>query len=132
MSTNERKSTLILASIFIWMERYTLKLIPFDVVYAFILANIAFYLLGIAEASDIRQINFGMIVIIMAFVAVGTIATKLDATALISSSIAHLCGSLGGYWASFATLLFSIAGICLGFITKSHLLTNTSKGRTRY
>ena len=109
MSNNERICTVMLISIFAWMGLYTLKVIPFDVVYAFILANVVFYLLGIADASDVRQINFGMTVVVMAFVAVGTVATQINATALISSGIAHLFGSLSGYWASFATLLFGTA-----------------------
>ncbi len=106
MSKNEKIAACTLCGIFLWMLLNTLRIIPFDVVYAFILANIFLFSLGIATTEDVKNVNYSITFVVMAFVAVGTVAGKIGATSLVTAGVASVLGSLGTYWASFGTAVF--------------------------
>ena len=106
MSRNEKIGAVLLASLFIWMLLYPIH--KLDIAFAFIICNVLFFVLGIAEDTDVKNANFSMFAVVMAFVAVGTVANALQLTGLISSGIASIFGGLGHYWATLGTLLFGV------------------------
>ncbi len=106
MGRNEKLSAILLVMLFVWMIIYPLH--KLDIAYAFIAANVILFVLGIADDNDVRSANFSMFAVVMAFVAVGTVANALQLTTLISSGIASVLGQMGHYWATLGTLLFGV------------------------
>ncbi len=106
MSRNEKISAVLLIGLFAWMILYPLH--KLDIAFAFIGANVLFFVLGIADDGDVRNVNFSMHAVVMAFVAVGTVATSLELTTLVSSGIASVLSGMGHYWATLGTLLFGV------------------------
>lgn len=106
MSKNEKISAVLLAVLFIWMLAYPLH--KLDIAFAFIAVNVIFFILNIADNTDVNNANFGMFAVVMAFVSVGTVAASLELTGLVSGGIASLLGGLGHYWATLGTLLFGV------------------------
>ena len=107
MSRNEKISGVLLAMLFIWMIIYPLH--KLDIAYAFIAANVILFVTNVAKDDDVKSANFSMYAVVMAFVAVGTVANSLQLTTLISSGIASILSHLGTFWAPLGTLIFGTA-----------------------
>ena len=104
----EKICAAVLFGVFVWMLFYSLGFLKFDVVYAFLCANILLFVLNIADQEDLKSINVGTLVVVMAFVAVGSVATSIQATALISTGVSSIFGGIGNYWSSLGSLLFGV------------------------
>lgn len=106
MSHDEKISAVLLVVLFVWMIIYPVH--KLDIAYAFIAVNVVLFVLGIGDDGDVKSANFSMFAVVMAFVAVGTVANSLQLTTLISSGIASVLSHMGTYWATLGTLLFGV------------------------
>lgn len=103
----EKLCAFALVILFGWMLSQPLH--GLDIVYGFVFVNVMLFVLNIADDKDVRNVNFSMHAVVMAFVAVGTVANSLQMTAIISGGVGSLFGHLDNYWATLGTLLFGTA-----------------------
>lgn len=107
MSRNEKICGALLIMLFVWMIAYPLH--KLDIAYAFIAANVILFALNVAKDEDVTKANFSTYAVVMAFVAVGTVATSLQLTTMIAGGIASVLSHLGSFWAPLGTLVFGTA-----------------------
>ena len=106
MTKSEKICLVMLVVLFGWLFAYSFGVLKLDIVYGFILVNTICFLLGIAEEKDVTRLSWGIFAVVMAFVSVGTIATQLQLTNIISSGIASVFSGVGPVIGSFCSLLF--------------------------
>lgn len=110
MSVEEKKLCVVVVLLFVYL--FTVKLHGLDMVYGFVAAVAVLYLPGISvgKAEDIRNVNFGFPIFIVACLAIGNVSNALGVGQIIVDAILPRIDTSGRLFVFFmAVALLSYA-----------------------